>query len=63
MDEKGCPLGVIGLTKVIVSRGERKKYIIQYGNHEWVSLIKCVNIIGSVLNLFMIFKGKVQMRD
>jgi len=27
MDEKGCSLRVIGMTKVIVSRSERKKYM------------------------------------
>jgi hypothetical protein len=51
------------MTKVIVSRSERKKYMTQYGNREWVSLIECVNIIGAVLDPFVIFKGKVQMRD
>jgi hypothetical protein len=63
MDEKGCPLGVIGMTKVIVSRSKRKKYMTQCGNREWVSLIECVNIAGAVLDPFVIFKGKVQMRD
>ena len=63
IDEKECPLRVIGLTKVIISRRERKKYIIQYSNCEQVSLIKCVNITRSVLDPFIIFKGKVQMRD
>jgi hypothetical protein len=28
-----------------------------------VSLIECVNISGAVLDLFVIFKGKVQIRD
>jgi len=63
MDEKGCPLGVIGKTKVIVGRGERKRYMTQCGNREWVSLIECINITGAVLDPFVIFKGKVQMRD
>ena len=58
MDEKGCPLGVIGKTKVIVGRGERKRYMTQCGNREWVSLIECVNITGVVLDPFVIFKGK-----
>jgi hypothetical protein len=34
IDEKGCPLGVIGKTKVIVGRGKRKKYMTQCGNRE-----------------------------
>jgi uncharacterized membrane protein len=63
MDEKRCPLGVIGMTKVIVFRLEQKKYITQCGNREWVSLIECINIVGAVLNSFVIFKGKVQIRN
>ena len=63
MDEKGCPLSVIGKTKVIVGRSERKRYMTQCGNREWVSLIECINITGAVLDPFVIFKGKVQMRD
>jgi hypothetical protein len=45
--------------RVIVSRSKRKKYITQCGNREWVSLIKYVNILGAVLDPFVIFKGKV----
>jgi hypothetical protein len=50
---------VIRITKVIISRSKRKKYMTQYRNRKWVSLIKCVNIIRAVLDPFVIFKGKV----
>jgi hypothetical protein len=62
MDEKGCMLGVIGKLRVIVSRAERKPYMTQCGNREWVSLIECVSVSGRVLSPWVIFKGKVHQK-
>jgi hypothetical protein len=48
---------------VIIGHSKRKGYMTQCGNREWVLLIKYINITRVVLDPFVIFKGKCQMRD
>jgi len=52
--------GVIAKYKVMVSKYDKKKaYMTQYGNREWVSLIKCISMDGRYLPPWIIFKGKL----
>ena len=62
MDEKGFMLGVIGKVKVMISRHEKKQYMTQYGNREWVSIIEAVSATGKVIRPFIIFKGVNQQK-
>ena len=57
MDEKGFMLGVISKVKVMISRSEKKQYMMQCGNREWVSLIEAVSVVGEVLRPYIIFKA------
>jgi DDE superfamily endonuclease len=47
-------------TKVIISKYEIAKYIVEPGNKEWVSLIECISLDGRLLLPWVIFKGKKQ---
>jgi hypothetical protein len=49
MDEKGIAMGLIDSVKVIVSKEEMSKYMVQPGNREWASLIECVSEDGFVV--------------
>jgi hypothetical protein len=62
MDEKGVAMGVIGKTRVIVSKYEKNAHMTQYGNREWVSLIECISADGRLLSPWIIFKGKQQQK-
>ncbi len=62
MDEKGFAQGVIGKLKVMISKYEKKKYMTQCGNREWVSLIECVSMDGRVLRPWIIFKAVLQQK-
>jgi hypothetical protein len=50
MDEKGVMVGVLAKLKVVCSRSNKKPYITQLGNREWVSLIECISLDGRVLS-------------
>ena len=58
MDEKGFLQGIIPKLKVMIGRHEKKAYMTQPGNREWVSLIECVSMDGRRLTPFIIFKAK-----
>ena len=55
-------MGLIAITKV-VSRAEMpgKPCLIQPGNQEWVTTIKCINTRGWPIPSTVIFKGKVHI--
>ena len=60
MDEKGFMQGVIAKLRVMISKHDQKKaYMTQCGNREWVSLIECVSMDGRSLPPWIIFKGKL----
>jgi hypothetical protein len=65
MDEKGVMLGIISKTKVIVSRHEKKQYMTEPGNREWVSLIECIPLKPSCQRPrpWFIFKGKQHQKQ
>jgi len=46
VDEKGLMMGFIGKVRVIISKYEKKVYMTQPGNREWVSLIECISLDG-----------------
>lgn len=58
MDEKGIMMGFIGKVKVIISKYEKKVYMVQPGNREWVSLIECISLDGRRTRPWVIFKAK-----
>jgi hypothetical protein len=60
MDEKGFAMGLLGKTKVVISRHEKNTSMTQCGNREWVSLIECISIDGRALTPWIIFKAKRQ---
>jgi hypothetical protein len=51
-------MGFIGKVKVIISKYKKKVYIVQPGNQEWVSLIKCISLDGRRTQPWVIFKAK-----
>jgi hypothetical protein len=62
-DETGFTMGLIVTTKVVTQANmPRKPHLIQPGNREWVTTIKCVNTTGWVLPACIIFKGKVHIK-
>src|SRR6266480_1859128 len=58
MDEKGVMMGFIGKVRVIVSKHDKKIYMTQPGNREWVSLIECISLDGRLTRPWVIFKAK-----
>jgi hypothetical protein len=58
MDEKGIMMGFIGKVKVIISKYEKKVYMVQPRNREWVSLIECISLDGRRTRPWVIFKAK-----
>jgi hypothetical protein len=58
MDEKGIMMGFIGKVRVIVSKHDKKIYMTQPGNREWVSLIECISLDGRLTRPWVIFKAK-----
>jgi len=50
MNEKGVIVKVLAKQKVVCSRTNKKPYMTQPGNQEWVSLIKCVSSDRQVLS-------------
>lgn len=57
MDEKGFMQGVVGKVKVMISRHEKRQYMTQPGNREWVSTIEAISGRGKLLRPFIIFKA------
>ena len=46
INEKGIMMGLIRKVRVIVSKYDKKIYMTQPGNREWVSLIECISLDG-----------------
>ena len=46
----------------MISRHEKKEYITQPGNREWVSIIKCVSAVGRLIQPYIIFKAAIYKR-
>jgi hypothetical protein len=66
MDEKVVMLGIIGKVKVIISRHEKKQYITEPGNRQWVTPIECIPLKPSSRQphprLCFVFKGKQHIK-
>ena len=62
MDEKGFLQGFIPKLKVMINKNEKKAYVTQPGNREWVSLIECISMDGRRLSPWVIFKAKQLQR-
>ena len=63
MDEKGFALGDAGKMRVLCSKHNMQTYVTQDGSREWVTLIECISVDRRLLSMFIIFKGKVQMKS
>jgi hypothetical protein len=50
IDEKGILMGVIKKVKVLISKHEKKNYMIYDGSREWVTLIECISLSRKVIN-------------
>jgi hypothetical protein len=62
-NEIGFIIGLIVTTKVVIRANmPRKPHLIQLGNWEWVTIIKCVNTTSWVLPSCIIFKRKVYIK-
>src|SRR5947207_15117738 len=46
MDEKDIMMELIRKVRVIVSKYDKKIYMTQLGNREWISLIECISLDG-----------------
>ena len=62
MDEKGFAIGAAERSRVVCHKSNLQIYKTQDGNREWVSLIECISADERLLGLFIIFKGKRQMK-
>jgi hypothetical protein len=62
-DETGFAMGLVATAKV-VTRAEMISwpFLVQPGNHEWVTSIECINCMGWALPPCIIFKGKVHIK-
>jgi hypothetical protein len=58
MDETGFSIGSIKAMCVIIDKTKNIWYSAYPGRQEWVSVIECINMDGTVLPPFIIFKGK-----
>lgn len=63
IDEKGNALGNAGKSRIICSKYDLSAYKAQDGSREWVSLIEYISATGRLLSMFVIFKGKRQMKS
>ena len=61
-DKTGYAMGLVATAKV-VTRADLtgKPFLIQPGNHEWVTSIECINASGWALPPCIIFKGKIHI--
>ena len=59
-DETGFAMGVAATSKVVTSADRvGRAVVVQPGNREWATAIKCVNASGWSLPPFIILPGKV----
>lgn len=62
MNEKGFVMKLQRKLRIICFKHHRS-LMTSDDNREWVSLIKCVNILSEVLKMWIIFKGKLQQKS
>ena len=57
MDETGVALGVCTNHQVLADARKKKAYKGSPESREWVSIIECINAVGTKLQCLVIFKG------
>ncbi len=57
MDETDIAMGLIGRSKVVISRTTAERYMRQPGNRNWVSILETIGGTGRALAPFFIFQG------
>ena len=60
MDEKGVQLGIGGRVHALVDRDQKSVNQVEDGDHELVTIIKCVCADGTVIQPSAVFKGACQ---
>ena len=61
-DETGFQMGVASTAKVVTRSDRRNRpVVVQPGNREWATVIKCINATGWVLDPMIIFEGKLHI--
>ena len=58
MDETGFSIGTMENTHVIINSRMRKKYQVQPGRQEWVTVVECICADGTSIPPLTIFKGE-----
>ena len=63
MDETGFAIGSMESTRIIVDSATRTKWQANPGRQEWISVIECICADGTVIDPFVIMKGKNVTRE
>ncbi|APA05486.1 hypothetical protein sscle_01g002560 [Sclerotinia sclerotiorum 1980 UF-70] len=58
MDESGHSIGTMESTRIIIDSTLRTKHQAHPGCQEWISMVECICVDGSILPPLGIFKGK-----
>src|SRR5436190_20874227 len=58
MDESGFSIGTIKAGRVIINASIRSKLQAQPGWQEWVTVVECICVDGTMISPLVIFKGE-----
>lgn len=56
-------MDILNITKVVtrlICQG--RPFLIQPGNHEWITSIECINAAGWVLPVYLVLKAKIHIQ-
>ena len=59
MDESGFCIGTIKAGRVIINASIRSKLQAQPGRQEWVTVVECICVDGTMISPLVIFKGEM----
>ena len=63
MDEPGFSDGTMESARIIIDYTLRTKHQAYPGRQEWVSMVECIYVDGSILPPLGIFKGKNALQN
>ena len=58
MDEKGIQLGMGKRVPAMVDQDQKTAYQVEDGDHELVTVIKCISANGTSIQPFVVFKSR-----
>ncbi len=61
MDEKGFAMGVIKSRPVVINVKNKRRFRMEPGNRDWVTVIECISPSGVSLAPFVVFRGAAHM--